>query len=127
MGLITAMSDEFCAGCNRLRGTARGEGRPWSHFAVLYRLNAQSRPIEEALREADLPHRVHGGSAFFDRAEVRDLLAWLKVCASPGDEVSLARVVDVPPRGVGDVTLGKVSAWAAEQGVPLLEIGRAHV
>ncbi len=102
---------------------ARGlsQGRAPGDFAVLYRLNAQSRPFEEALRAAGIPHVVHGGPAFFDRAEVRDLLAWLKVCASPADEVSLARVVDVPPRGVGDVTLGRISAWAGEQGVPLLE------
>jgi DNA helicase-2/ATP-dependent DNA helicase PcrA len=99
----------------------RGEGRAPGDFAVLYRLNAQSRPFEEAFRAAGIPHAVHGGPAFFDRSEVRDLLAWLKVCASTADEVSLARVVDVPPRGVGDISLGRVSAWAVEQGLPLLE------
>ncbi|HEX9052835.1 MAG TPA: UvrD-helicase domain-containing protein, partial [Anaeromyxobacter sp.] len=60
-------------------GRLRREGRPWGDLAVLYRLNAQSRPIEEALRAASMPHVVHGGPAFFDRAEVRDLLAYLKV------------------------------------------------
>jgi DNA helicase-2/ATP-dependent DNA helicase PcrA len=97
----------------------RGEGRPWSHFAVLYRLNAQSRPVEEALREARMPHQVHGGSAFFDRAEVRDLLAYLKACAAPDDETSLARIVNVPARGIGDATLEKVQAFAVEQGIHL--------
>ena len=99
----------------------RGEGRRFSHFAVLYRLNAQSRAIEEALREAGMPYAVHGGPSFFDRAEVRDLLAYLKVCASPEDDVSLARIVNVPPRGIGDASLERVHGWAVEEGVPLLE------
>ena len=99
----------------------RGEGRPWSDFAVLYRLNAQSRPVEEALRETQMPHQVHGGSAFFDRSEVRDLLAYLKVVATPDDETSLARIVNVPPRGIGDATVEKVHAHAVAHGLPLLE------
>jgi len=104
----------------------RGEGRPWGHFAVLYRLNAQSRPIEEALREAQMPHTVHGGPAFFDRAEVRDLLAYLKVCVAPHDEVSLARIVNVPARGIGDASLARVHDWAVAHGVPLFDaLGRA--
>ena len=104
----------------------RGEGRPWGHFAVLYRLNAQSRPVEEALREAQMPHQVHGGSAFFDRAEVRDVLAYLKVCASPEDETSLARIVNVPARGIGDATLEKVHGFAVQEGLHLYQaLGRA--
>jgi DNA helicase-2/ATP-dependent DNA helicase PcrA len=99
----------------------RGEGRPWSHFAVLYRLNALSRPFEEAFREAQMPHTVHGGPAFFDRAEVRDLLAYLKTCVSPDDEVSLARIVNVPARGIGDASLERVHAFAVAQGAPLFE------
>ncbi|HSN93395.1 MAG TPA: UvrD-helicase domain-containing protein [Anaeromyxobacteraceae bacterium] len=99
----------------------RGEGRPFSHFAVVYRLNAQSGPVEEALREARMPHVVRGGPAFFDRAEVRDLLAYLKVCATPGDDVSLSRIVNVPARGIGDVSLERLQAWALERGLPLLD------
>jgi superfamily I DNA/RNA helicase len=100
-------------------GRARAEGRRLEDVAVLYRLNAQSRPLEEALREAGLPHVVRGGPAFFDRAEVRDVLGWLKVCAVPHDDVSLARIADVPPRGIGDVSLGRLGEWAAAQRVPL--------
>jgi DNA helicase-2/ATP-dependent DNA helicase PcrA len=99
----------------------RREGRPWSDLAVLYRLNAQSRPIEEALREASIPHTVHGGPAFFDRSEVRDLLAYLKVCVAPQDEVSLARIVNVPARGIGDASLERVHAWAVSRGVHLFD------
>ncbi|HTP52194.1 MAG TPA: UvrD-helicase domain-containing protein [Anaeromyxobacteraceae bacterium] len=98
---------------------ARAEGRSLSDFAVLYRLNAQSRPVEEALREAGIPHAVRGGPAFFDRSEVRDVLAWLKVCAAPHDDVSLARVVNVPPRGIGDVSLGRLAEWASAEAVPI--------
>jgi len=75
--------------------------------------------VEEALREADMPYRVHGGSAFFDRAEVRDLLAYLKVCVQPEDETSLARIVNVPPRGIGDATVEKVHEFAVAEGLPL--------
>jgi DNA helicase II / ATP-dependent DNA helicase PcrA len=99
----------------------RGEGRPWHHFAVLYRLNAQSRPIEEAFREAQMPHEVHGGPAFFDRSEVRDLLAYLKVCVAPHDEVSLARIVNVPARGIGDASLERVHDFAVAHGAPLFD------
>ena len=102
-------------------GRVRAEGRAWHHCAVLYRLNAQSRPIEEALRERNVPYRVHGGPAFFDRAEVRDLLAYLKVCVNPADEVSLARIVNVPARGIGDASLEKVHDWALQRRVPLFE------
>jgi DNA helicase-2/ATP-dependent DNA helicase PcrA len=99
----------------------RGEGRPLSDFAVLYRLNAQSRPVEEALREIGVAHRVHGGPAFFDRAEVRDLLAYLKICTVPHDEVSLSRVVNVPARGIGDASIEKLHAWAVEQRLDLFD------
>jgi DNA helicase-2/ATP-dependent DNA helicase PcrA len=99
----------------------RSEGRALSDFAVLYRLNAQSRPLEEALRERGVPHRVHGGPAFFDRAEVKDLLAYLKVAVEPRDEVSLSRIVNVPPRGIGDASLTRVHAWATEHRLPLFE------
>ncbi len=99
----------------------RAEGRRWSEFAVLYRLNAQARPVEEALREASVPYHVRGAAAFFDRAEVRDLLAYLKVCVHPEDEVSLGRIVNVPARGLGDATVERLQAWAATSGLPLVE------
>ncbi|HYG70024.1 MAG TPA: 3'-5' exonuclease, partial [Anaeromyxobacteraceae bacterium] len=69
-------------------------------------------------REAQMPHDVHGGPAFFDRSEVRDLLAYLKVCVAPHDEVSLARIVNVPARGIGDASLERVHDWAVAHGLP---------
>jgi DNA helicase-2/ATP-dependent DNA helicase PcrA len=94
---------------------ARGmsEGRSAADFAVLYRLNAQSQSIEEALREVGIQHKVKGGPAFFDRSEVRDVLAWLRICAFPDDDVALARVVHAPPRGIGDVAMARLADWAA--------------
>jgi DNA helicase-2/ATP-dependent DNA helicase PcrA len=97
----------------------RAEGRPWSHFAVLYRLNGQARAVEEALREASVPYHVRAGPSFFDRAEVRDLLAYLKICSQPEDDVSLSRIVNVPARGVGDASMERVQARAVERGTSL--------
>jgi len=100
-------------------GRGLAEGRSPSDFSVLYRLNAQSQALEEALREVGIRHRVRGGPAFFDRAEVRDVLAWLKICAYPDDDVSLARIANVPPRGIGDVAMGRLGEWAASAGRPM--------
>ena len=100
-------------------GRGLAGGRKGSEFAVLYRLNAQSQPLEEAFREVGIPHKVKGGPAFFEKAEVRDVLGWLKVCAFPDDDLSLARIVNVPPRGIGDVAMERLGDWAALKGVPV--------
>ena len=99
---------------------ARG-ARP-DDLAVLYRTNGQSRPFEEALRARGIGYQVVGGTEFFDRREVRDVLAYLKVLASPADEVSLLRIVNVPARGIGDVTVEHLVAHARSRGVPLLDV-----
>lgn len=70
-------------------------------FAVLYRTNAQSRSIELALKRRSIPYRIFGGTRFFDRAEVKDILAYLSVIANPTDETRLLRIVNEPPRGIG--------------------------
>ena len=90
------------------------EGIPLDDFAVLYRTNGQSRPIEEALREKNLFYEVVGGSEFFDRREVKDVIAYFKVIANPRDEVSLLRIVNVPSRGIGDVTMERLTHHARE-------------
>ena len=99
-------------------GRGLGLGRKSSEFAVLYRLNAQSQPLEEAFREVGIPHKVKGGPAFFERAEVRDVVGWLKICAFPDDDLALARVVNVPPRGIGDVAMERLGNWAAQKRIP---------
>ncbi|MGH9181123.1 MAG: ATP-dependent helicase, partial [Acidimicrobiales bacterium] len=101
--------------------TMRRRGRPWGDMAVFYRTNAQSRVVEEALVRADIPYTVVGGTRFFDRKEVKDLLAYLRVVANPVDEVSLKRVVNVPRRGVGDTSLARLDRFATDHGVPFVE------
>ncbi len=92
---------------------------PWSAFAVLYRTNAQSRPFEEVFRAQGVPHRVVGGSRFFDRKEVRDLLAYLRAIHNPRDDASLIRIANVPKRGLGPRSILRVRDDARRAGVSL--------
>ena len=87
--------------------------RPMRDFAVLYRTNAQSRSIELALKRRSIPYRIFGGTRFFDRAEVKDILAYLSVIANPTDETRLLRIVNEPPRGIGATSLEKIREIAA--------------
>ncbi|HEV2132594.1 MAG TPA: ATP-dependent helicase, partial [Longimicrobiaceae bacterium] len=101
----------------------------WSDFGVLYRTNLQSRPLEEALRAANVPYRVVGGTSYFDRKEVVDAIAYLRVALNPRDEVALRRVINYPTRGIGRTTLLRLVEAARAQGAPLWEIlaGAAQV
>ena len=95
---------------------------PLGEIAVLYRTNAQARPIEEALRLAGVRYRVVGGTSLFDRKEVRDLVAYLRAALNPRDEVSLLRIVNVPARGIGDQTIARAQELARARGVPVWEV-----
>ena len=86
-------------------------------MAVFYRTNAQSRALETALADRAIAYTVIGGTRFFDRREVRDVLAYLRAVANPGDEVSLRRVVNTPRRGIGDTTLARLLAFGNERGI----------
>jgi DNA helicase-2/ATP-dependent DNA helicase PcrA len=96
-------------------------GRHWGDLAVFYRTNAMSRVVEEALMRAGIPHRVVGGTRFYDRREVKDALAYLRAVVNPADEVSLKRVVNVPKRGVGDTTVGRLDVYAAGHGLTFMQ------
>ena len=87
----------------------------YGDLAVFYRTNAQSRVIEEVFVRSGIPYRVVGGVKFYDRREVKDVLAYLRALANPDDEVSLKRIVNVPKRGVGDTSVAKVEAYATER------------
>lgn len=84
----------------------------WGDVAVFYRTNSQSRVVEEAMFRAGVPYRVIGGTRFYDRREVKDALAYVRAVVNPADEVSVKRVLNVPKRGVGDTSIGKLDAWA---------------
>lgn len=98
------------------------ETRGLNEFAVLYRTNAQSRALEDALRRDAIPYRLVGSVRFYDRREIRDLMAYLKLIANPADEEAFRRAITVPKRGVGDTTVDSLAARAREAGVPLFEI-----
>jgi len=99
----------------------RGQGRSLNDFAIFYRTHAQSRLFEEFLREANLPHAVYGGIRFYDRKEVKDVLAYLRVLINPTDEASLQRIINTPARGLGAVTLERVAKLASDLSITLAE------
>ncbi len=92
-----------------------------SSVAVLYRTNAQSRPVEDALRRQGTPYVLVGGTRFYERKEIKDVVAYLRVLVNPRDSVSLRRILNVPPRGIGAVTLSRLESFAVERNISLLE------
>ncbi|MDW8363633.1 MAG: UvrD-helicase domain-containing protein [Myxococcales bacterium] len=103
---------------------ARGKGRSYGEMAIFYRTHAQSRVLEEALRAAAIPYRVVGGMRFYDRAEVRDLVAYLRVLVWPDDDIALRRIVNVPSRKIGATTLDRLAEAAARRGGSLWSVLR---
>ncbi len=93
------------------------DDRRWGDVAVFYRTNAQSRVLEEHFMRVGIPYKVLGGTRFYDRREVKDAVAYLRAVANPADEVSVKRVVNVPKRGVGDTTIGRIDVWASGHGL----------
>ena len=119
--VLPGEDDEAAYVARSIEARLAGGARP-DDIAVLYRTNGQSRPFEEAFRARGIRYEVVGGTEFFDRREVRDVLAYLKVLANPADEVSLLRIVNVPARGIGDVTVEHLVAHARERGLPLSDV-----
>src|SRR5665213_717180 len=93
------------------------QGLRWGDVAIFYRTNAQSRALEEAMVRGEVPYKVVGGTKFYDRKEVKDVLAYLRVLVNPDDEVSWRRIVNVPKRGVGDTSVAKLSGFAGQRGI----------
>ncbi|MFP5430987.1 MAG: DNA helicase II [Gammaproteobacteria bacterium] len=108
-------------------GQAVSRGMLRREIAVLYRSNAQSRVLEEALIRAQMPYRIHGGLRFFERAEIRNAVAYLRLIANPHDDTAFERVVNLPVRGIGDKSMDALRALARELGVSLWRtVERAH-
>ena len=101
---------------------AYGRGRRWKDHAVLYRMNAQSNQIEQAFKRNGVPYRIIGGIRFFDRAEVKDMLAYLCAVNNPNDDLRLARIINNPPRGIGATTVDRAQAIAQAEGRSLWDV-----
>ncbi|MGA1150127.1 MAG: ATP-dependent helicase [Flavobacteriaceae bacterium] len=97
------------------------EQRKNSDFAILYRTNAQSRAMEDALRKRDIPYRIYGGLSFYQRKEIKDVLAYLRLIVNPKDEESLKRIINYPPRGIGQTTVDKLVVASKKHNLPLFE------
>jgi len=97
-------------------------GASYRDFAILYRTNAQSRPLEAALREQRIPFRIYGGLSFYQRKEIKDVLAYLRLIVNPHDEEALRRIINFPARGIGQSTMDKLTVAAGEKGLPLFEV-----
>ena len=94
----------------------------WSDFAILYRTNSQSRSFEEQMRKDNIPYRIYGGLSFYQRKEIKDVIAYFRLIANPDDEEAFKRIVNYPARGIGDTTVGKVIQTAQSYGVSLWQV-----
>ena len=99
-----------------------GQGRPWKDHAVLYRMNAQSNQLEQAFKRGGIPYRIIGGTRFFDRAEVKDMIAYLAVLNNPEDDLRLTRIINNPPRGIGAKTVETALELARRDGASLYAV-----
>ena len=97
------------------------EQRKFNDFAILYRTNAQSRAMEDALRKRNIPYKIFGGLSFYQRKEIKDILAYLRVIINPKDEESLKRIINYPARGIGQTTIDKLVVGAKEHGLSLFQ------
>jgi DNA helicase-2/ATP-dependent DNA helicase PcrA len=107
-----------------IRALVDDQGREYGDIAIAYRVNALSRGLEEALRNHGIPYRVARGLEFYNRREIRDTLAYLRVLVNPADELSLLRIINVPARGIGRTTIDRLRDAAAEAGRPLIDVLR---
>ena len=104
---------------NAIRGIKRKEGCEYSDFAILYRTNAQSRVFEDTMRKESLPYRIYGGLSFYQRKEIKDVIAYFRLAVNPNDEEAFKRVINYPARGIGQTTVTKILSAATEHEVSL--------
>ena len=121
IGLVDALDehDEAARAAAEIGRLVGEEGRRHADMAILYRTNAQSRPFEEAFMRYGLPYHLVGATRFYERREVKDVVAYLRLIRNPADDVSLQRVISVPARGIGGRTLDELGRWASGRGLPL--------
>ena len=104
-----------------LRDKVRATGDAWNEAAILYRTNNQSQALEESLRRRGIPYRIYKGASFYDRKEIKDMLAYIRLVVNPRDDEAFRRIVNYPVRGIGDTTVLRIAQLAAERGVSMWE------
>ena len=108
--------------CQDIKRIRREDQCDWSDFAILYRTNSQSRSFEEQMRKDNIPYRIYGGLSFYQRKEIKDVIAYFRMVANPDDEEAFKRIVNYPARGIGDTTVGKIIQTATSYGVSLWKV-----
>ena len=120
LGVLTGEEEEAEFIVSRMQ-QAKTEGLLYKDMACFYRTNAQSRPLEEALQRARIPYQIYGGMRFYERAEIKDALAYLRLILNPSDPMSIKRILDAPPRGIGATTVEKIENLSLERSVTFFE------
>ena len=113
------VEDEAQYVIREIEGLVQGEGYDRGSIAVMYRVNAQSRALEEACLRYGIPYQLVGGIKFYQRREVKDIIAYLRLLINPHDDISLSRVINIPPRGIGQRTMDELVRWARDRETPL--------
>ena len=108
--------------CQDIKRLRREEHGNWSDFAILYRTNSQSRSFEEQMRKDNIPYRIYGGLSFYQRKEIKDVIAYFRLIANPNDEEAFKRIINYPSRGIGDTTVSKIIQTAQMYGVSLWQV-----
>lgn len=108
--------------CQDIQRIRRQEKLNWCDFAVLYRTNSQSRSFEEQMRKDNIPYRIYGGLSFYQRKEIKDVIAYFRVVVNPNDEEALKRIINYPTRGIGGTTLSRIVETASQHGVSLWQV-----
>ena len=108
--------------CQDIKRLRRQDHTNWSDFAILYRTNSQSRSFEEQMLKDNIPYRIYGGLSFYQRKEIKDVIAYFRLIANPNDEEAFKRIINYPARGIGDTTVGKIVQAAQTYGVSLWQV-----
>ena len=108
--------------CREIKRIKRQDGCEYSDFAILYRTNAQSRSLEEELRKQGLPYRIYGGLSFYQRKEIKDIIAYFRLIANPDDEEAFKRIINYPARGIGNTTLQKIADCARQHATSFWDV-----
>lgn len=108
--------------CKDIKRIVRQENAPYSDFAILYRTNAQSRSFEEEMRKQNIPYRIYGGLSFYQRKEIKDIIAYFRLVVNPDDEEAFKRIINYPTRGIGNVTIQKIADSARSHAVSFWQV-----